>query len=125
MEDQDSCTTEVILNADLSVTVLETNGPTFLSAEGAWKKYEDGSFELELQRTYEAGHESSKPSETGPFKFSTIRKFEGQMSKIGDKTGVEGHIIDGMNEEKKVGFFEMIDTTVGEGGEESLKIKAE
>jgi len=124
MEDKESCTTELILNPDLSVTVLETNGPPYISAYGSWKKNaEDGMFTLELLRKYEAGHNSKISSDVGEFAYSTIRVFKGQMSKIGDRVGVEGAILDGMNQEKKVGFFEMIDTTVGEEGEESLKLK--
>lgn len=123
MEDQEDCTTEVILNPDLSVTVLETNGPPFVKAVASWKKEDDGTFEMEMQRFYEAGAESKASSDMGPFSFSTIRKFQGQMSKIGAKVGIEGAILDGLNEEKKVGYFEMIDTTVGEEGEEGLKMK--
>ena len=122
MEDIDSCTTEVVLNADLSVTVLETNGPKFLKASGSWKKEEDGTFELEIQRVYEAGVESKFASDMGPFTYATLRKFRGRMSQIGSKIGVEGAVLDGLNDEMKVGFFEMIDTTVGEEGEESLKM---
>ena len=122
MEDRDSCTTEVVLNSDLSVTVLETNGPKYLKASGTWKKEDSGIFEMEMQRVYEAGVDSKVSSSMGPFTYATLRKFRGRMSKIGEKKGVEGEILDGLNEEKKVGFFEMIDTTVGEEGEESLKM---
>jgi len=124
MEDKEDCTTEVILNSDLSVTLLQTNGPPFVKAVASWKKEDDGTFEMEIKRVYEGGAESKGSSDMGPFTFSTIRKFQGQMSKIGAKVGIEGAILDGLNQEKKVGFFEMIDTTVGEEGEEGLKMKA-
>jgi len=122
MEDQDTCTTELTLNPDLSVTVHETNGPRYIEASGSWKKDDSGVFQLELKRTYETGTEG-RASDMGPFTYSTIRVFQGQMSKIGDKVGVEGKILDGMNAEKNVGFFDMIDTTVGADGEEGLKVK--
>ena len=122
MEDQESCTTEIVLNSDLSVTVLETNGPVFKSAMGSWRKNDDGTLHLEIQRVYETGQDSKKSSDVGSFTFSTIRVFEGRTQKVGEKIGFEGTVLDGLNEEKKVGYFEMIDTTVGTEGEESLKM---
>lgn len=124
MEDQDSCTTEILLNPDNSVTILATNGPQFVSACGSWEKRADEIFLMELTREYEAGKESKKPSDMGPFTFSTIRVFEGNMSKIGAKLGMEGSLLDGIDMEKKLGYFEMIETTVGEDGEESLNFNS-
>ena len=81
MEDRDSCTTEVILNANNTVTPLDTNGPLFLSATGKWNLQADGSFEMTLNRTYESGKDSKKRTDMGIFKFTTVRSFVGQLSK--------------------------------------------
>lgn len=123
MEDRDSCTTEVILNANNTVTPLETNGPPFLSGTGKWNLQDDGSFEMTLERTYESGKDSKKRTDMGIFQFTTIRSFVGQLSKIGEKQGIEGSVydLDSGTTERKVGFFEMIDTTIGEDGEASLR----
>jgi hypothetical protein len=123
MEDKDACTTEVLLNGDNTVTLLETNGPPFLSATGKWNLQGDGSFEMTLNRTYETGKGSKIPTDVGVFEYTTIRSFVGQLSKIGDKQGIEGSVydIDTGTTEMKVGFFEMIDTTVGADGEAGLR----
>lgn len=124
MEDRDSCTTEVILNANNSVTALNTNGPLYASATGTWKL--DGTtddFTMTLNRTYESGKDSKIVTDMGVFSFTTIRSFIGQLKKIGDKQGVEGSVydVDSGTTDRKVGFFEMIETTVGEDGEASLR----
>jgi hypothetical protein len=125
MEDRDSCTTEVKLNVDHTVELLQTNGPLFKSGEGSWGQDGGGGFSMSLRRTFEAGQKNQRADSTalGQFEYTTERRFTGQMSKIGDKIGVEGSIHDiGLNgEERVVGFFEMIDTTVGEDGEVGLK----
>ena len=107
MEDKDSCTTEVLLKADRSVDVLETNGPLYKAAYGSWKLENDSDFEMTLRRKYEGGQELKEPTDVGIFEFETVRIFRGRLNTIGAKMGVEGSIFD---EERKVGFFEMIDS---------------
>jgi hypothetical protein len=123
MEDKDSCTTEVFLNSNNTVTLLETNGPVFVSATGSWNLEGDGSFEMTLSRTYEGGRSTKSLTGIGVFPYVTNRSFLGQLSKIGVKQGIEGSVydIDSGSTERKVGFFEMIDTTVGADGEEGLR----
>ena len=123
MEDRDSCTTEVMLNDNKTLMVLETNGPLFVSATGSWNLDEDGSFDMMLNRTYLSGRDSKTITDMGAFWYTTSRKFKGHMSKIGDKQGIGGSLydVDSESNDRKVGFFEMIDTTVGENGEVSLR----
>jgi hypothetical protein len=123
MEDRDSSTTEVLLNRDETVGVLTTNGPPFVEASGKWRLKSDGTFQMTLFRTYESGQERRESSDMGVFNFVTQRSFVGQLSKIGAKQGIEGAMLDGdwYATDRKVGFFEMIDTTVGADGEVSLR----
>jgi hypothetical protein len=59
----------------------------------------------------------------GIFQFVTERSFVGELSRVGARQGIEGTMFDGdwYATDRKVGFFEMIDTTVGEDGEMSLR----
>lgn len=123
MEDRDSCTTEVLLNGNTTVTLFETNGPVFISGTGTWILEDGGSFAMTLSRTYEGGKTTKSFTDVGLFPYTTNRSFIGQLSKIGVKQGIEGSVydIDSGTTERKVGFFEMIDTTVGADGEEGLR----
>lgn len=123
MEDKDSCTTEVLLNKDNTVTLFQTNGPLFVAATGKWRLKPDLTFQMTLTRTYETGQKSKELTDMGIFQFTTERSFVGELSKIGAKQGVEGSMYDGdwYSIDRKVGFFEMIDTTVGSDGEVSLR----
>lgn len=136
MEDRDACTTEVILNPNSTVTTLETNGPIHINAMGYWKLDKmTGDFIMTLHRTYEAGRDSKISTDVGVFTFTTIRKFIGRLYNIGIKQGISGNIYDvtsdtehqniddmtPVTELRKVGFFEMIDTTLSEDGEVTLR----
>jgi hypothetical protein len=136
MEDRDACTTEVILNPNSTVTTLETNGPIHIHAMGYWKLDKmTGDFIMTLHRTYEAGRDSKISTDVGVFTFTTIRKFIGRLYNIGIKQGISGNIYDvtsdsdhqdiddttPVTELRKVGFFEMIDTTLSEDGEVTLR----
>lgn len=125
MEDQDSETTEVYLNTDLSVDFAETNGPPYVQAAGSWKQDDDGGFEMVLKRTFESGRESKDPTDVGPVLYSTFRTFIGNVGKVGAKVSVEGTIHDNDRkdgQDRSVGFFEMIDTTE-EMGSEHKRVK--
>jgi hypothetical protein len=130
MEDRDACTTEVILNSNATVTTLETNGPLHKEATGTWTLDSlTGEFLMTLQRTYEAGQKSKISTNVGVFRFTTARKFVGRLYNIGIKQGISGNIYDmsdvhdetSIDELRKVGFFEMIDTTLNEDGEVTLR----
>jgi hypothetical protein len=140
MEDRDACTTEVILNPNSTVTTLETNGPIHIDATGMWKLDKiTGDFIMTLHRTYEAGRDSKISTDVGVFTFTTVRKFIGRLYNIGIKQGISGNIYDltsglednpalmdiddttPVTELRKVGFFEMIDTTLSEDGEVTLR----
>jgi hypothetical protein len=114
MEDRERCTTEVLLNADASVSLLQTDGPLYKKASGSWKFLPNGMFEMTLIRSFEGGQPSKEPTKLGLFQFSTTRVFRGNMAHVGAKTSMEGTIIDVSSvdgEERSVGFFEMIDST--------------
>jgi hypothetical protein len=123
MEDRDTCTTEVFLRRDETVQVLASNGPPFVKASGKWRLKPDGTFQMTLHRTYETGRESKERTDMGIFQFVTERSFVGELSRVGARQGIEGTMFDGdwYATDRKVGFFEMIDTTVGEDGEMSLR----
>ena len=128
MEDRDSCTTEVVLNPDSTVSTLETNGPLHKDATGSWELDKiTGDFTMILKRTYEAGRESKIPTDVGVFTFTTIRKFVGTLYNIGIKQGIRGNIYDvtdihdDNSDAPKVGYFEMIDTTLEEDGEVTIR----
>jgi hypothetical protein len=133
MEDRDSCTTEVILNQNNTVTPLETNGPLHKEASGTWKLDPvSGEFVMTLSRTYEAGYSSKIPTNVGVFSFNTVRKFVGRLYNIGVKQGISGNIYDISDADpndapedlRKVGFFEMIDSTLSEDGGVALPGRA-
>jgi len=120
LEDKESCTTDVFLNSDRTVTVGETDGPVYLSASGTWSQDpSDGSFRMVLSRTYEAGREPHQFTDMGEFDFTVERVFTGEVTEVGSKLAVVGSIHD-MDEavgDKSVGFFNMIDTTKERLGE--------
>lgn len=126
MEDKDSATTEVFLNPDLSVDFAETNGPLYLEAAGSWKQDDEGAFEMVLKRTFESGQKSKEATDVGPVTYSTLRTFKGQMGTVGGKVSMEGSIHDSAptsGEDRKVGFFEMIDTTEEMGSDHKRELK--
>jgi hypothetical protein len=113
MEDRDRSTTEVFLNADRTVSLLQTDGPLHKKAVGSWQFLPNGLFEMTLNRSFEAGQPTKEPTKLGMFQFTTTRIFRGTMAHVGAKTSMEGTIIDVSSdgEERSVGFFEMIDST--------------
>jgi hypothetical protein len=111
LEDADKAVTELYLNGDNSVTVGETDGPFFASAEGSWSQTEE-QFKLTLTRTYKAGSEPKTFTDIGEFTFSVERVLTGTLYRVGAKLAVQGsiHSIDEYGD-NEVGFFEMIDVT--------------
>lgn len=88
MEDKESCTTEVFLSQDGSVTLTETNGPPPVESYGRWRVYNDGkTFEMTVTRTYSSGRDHTA---IGEFKFDVERIFMGELLYVGSLVGVEG-----------------------------------
>jgi hypothetical protein len=93
MEDKETCTTELFLAKDGSVTVSETNGPPPIQSSGQWKVIPNSNdigndkFEMNIVRTYGSGLSSS---DVGEFTFDVERTFIGDMSVVGGLVSVEG-----------------------------------
>lgn len=113
MEDKESCRTELLLNTDGTVTFGGTDGPIFSKAVGEWDLKADDEFRLVLMRTYETGRETTEATDMGEFSFDVERIFTGTLKHVGEKVAMEGviHLVDVDFGDRKVGFFEMIDTT--------------
>lgn len=89
MEDKESCTTELFLSSDGSVSVGVTNGPLPIEASGKWEKLsKDGTFKMTITRTYSTGMKNK--GDLGEFQFSVPRSFIGTVSNIGGSIGVTG-----------------------------------
>ena len=112
-EDKDTCTTELFLKEDKTVTVGESDGPLPLRASGSWDQRGDGSFTMTITRTFEAGKEKTMPTDIGEFTFTVERLFSGDISAVGGRLAMSGsmHDIDELLGDRRVGFFNMIDTT--------------
>jgi len=126
LEDSETCTTEIFLNADQTVDVGETDGPVFIKASGTWTQErskggdDPGSFQMTLLRTYEAGREASSPTDMGEFHFTVERTFTGIVTKVGSSVAVTGsmhHVDELSGGDQQVGYFNMIDTTKERLGE--------
>ena len=113
MEDADHCETEIFLNADSSVTVGLSAGPTFVRGQGSWNQSPDGSFQMTLKRVYPAGIEKRADTDMGEFEYEIERSFTGEMTYVGENIAVSGivHMNDEIFGDEEVGYFNMIDTT--------------
>ena len=125
-EDKDSCTTEIYLNEDSTVTVGESDGPLHLDASGKWEQYSDGTFIMNLVRRFQAGNEEKASTDMGEFQYTVSREFVGEMSRVGACIAMTGsiHDRDEVFGDRQVGFFNMIDTTdarLGRAGDEPKK----
>jgi hypothetical protein len=130
MEDAETATTEVFLNADQTAVVGKTDGPLFIKAEGTWKQNNDednnnnnnNAFEMVLTRRFQAGKEERLSTDMGEFEFDVVRTFTGELTMVGASAAVQGgiHSSDEILGDQEVGFFNMIDTTDERllGGEE-------
>lgn len=136
LEDAESACTDILLNSDLTLTVGETDGPRYVTADGTWSESlvglhsddqsGDGSnfkryFSMKLRRTFVGGTEEKDSTDMGEFEYSVERRYDGECYLVGGSTfAMNGDILD-VDEifgERRVGFFNMIDTTVEEGGGE-------
>eukprot|EP00804_Cyclotella_cryptica_P022206 CCRYP_017952-RC/>CCRYP_017952-RC protein AED:0.05 eAED:0.05 QI:67/1/1/1/0.33/0.25/4/1402/295 len=125
LEDSETSTTDIFLNTDNTINVGETNGPLFLSAYGAWTTRNTNlpmptgtrggtQFEMQLTRKYQTGKEGTHDTDIGEFDYEVKRTFRGEMTLVGGTVlAVNGEILD-VDEtlgDRRVGFFNMIDTT--------------
>mmetsp|Transcript_17887 Transcript_17887/g.41393 ORF Transcript_17887/g.41393 Transcript_17887/m.41393 type:complete len:192 (-) Transcript_17887:156-731(-) len=113
LEDKETATTEVHLRGDHSVEIGETDGPEPCDYTANWRLEEDGSFRMELLRTFDAGTEEREKTDIGKFKYNVPRVLTGEVTLVGTAVSVEGvmHSIDPELGDRVVGFFNMIDTT--------------
>jgi len=120
LEDAETSTTEVILNDDLTVSLGETDGPRYISSEGSWTDNyigdEDWKFTMKLTRTFVSGDDNQESQSTniGEFQYSVERTYTGEVFLVGGAVlAMNGEIldIDEIFGERRVGFFNMIDTT--------------
>lgn len=124
LEDRDTCSTEITLEPDYTVTLGDTDGPLFCQATGIWSLATDGSseiFDMVLTRKFEAGHEARTWTDLGEFTFAVDRAYLGYVTRVGDRLAVSGtiHCLDDSYGDKQVGFFNMIDNR--EDSPEDLK----
>jgi len=114
LEDAESSTTDVLLNADSSVTLGGSNGPVWTSSSGSWEQTSNVHFVMVLTRSYKGGREGRETTDMGEFQYDVTRTFRGEVAAVGGTVlAVNGDIVD-VDEvfgDRRVGFFNMIDTT--------------
>ena len=133
LEDAETSTTDVLLNIDATVTLGGTNGPLYKDAHGTWTEscqldYNDQHlpveqcdgdnfkrfFEMKLTRTFHTGFEERDTTKIGEFDYSVERTYAGECFLVGGRIfAMSGEILD-VDEifgQRRVGFFNMIDTT--------------
>jgi len=113
LEDQDTSSTEVFLKDDGTVAIGETDGPPPVEASGEWEM-KGKDFTMTLTRTYEGGHQPSRSTDAGEFRYKVKRTYEGELGHVGEEMAVNGGVIFSIHPElgdEQVGFFNIIDTT--------------
>ena len=129
LEDAETSTTDVLLNTDATVTLGGTNGPLYKDAHGTWTEnsqfvqddQNEGEtfkreFEMKLTRTFITGADNDNEMNTdvGEFEYSVERTYAGECFLVGGSVfAMNGEImdVDEIFGERRVGFFNMIDTT--------------
>jgi len=114
LEDADSSTTDVLLNADSSVTLGGSNGPVWTTSSGSWEQTSNVHFLMVLTRRYAGGREGQATTDMGEFQYDVTRTFRGEVVAVGGTVlAVNGEIVDAdeVFGDRRVGFFNMIDTT--------------
>ena len=96
MEDKDTCTTELFLSNDGSVTVGDSNGPPPIAASGRWEQFpaKEGTktFRMTISRTFGGGRPGTEGTDMGEFTFQVERLFTGVISSAGESVSVAGTI---------------------------------
>lgn len=119
LEDAEMSTTDVVLNADQTVTLGGTNGPLYVASHGTWCSVpvrEDAPrrFEMNVTRTFATGADGGETTNLGAFEYSVGRTYRGECSLVGGSIfAMNGDMmdVDDIFGERKVGFFNMIDTS--------------
>lgn len=125
LEDAETWSTDVLLNADMTVTLGRTDGPLYTSAHGTWEDHAQSlvdeqsgdkrMFKMKLTRTFKSGVERrDKLSHIGEFEYTVERTYAGECYLVaGSVFAMSGEIldVDDIFGERKLGFFNMIDTT--------------
>lgn len=108
MEDSETRTTCIVLHPNGTIITLASDIPSFKEASGTWEQTEDGSFRMNVVRTFSAGRKGVLDTDMGVFEFSMERLYTGEFIFVGANAAAEGtiHLIG----DEKVGFFSMIDT---------------
>merc|ERR1719409_1113653 len=113
LEDQETCTSEVFLQADRTIYFGDTDGPIPVECEGRWDvEPETNSFRMAIKRTFGTGSDSR---DMGEFSFDVEKLYMGEMTMVGESVAIQGTVLvrDEFNPEveKEVGYFNMIDGT--------------
>lgn len=116
LEDNETATTEIFLNADETVALGKTDGPLPHDGKGIWRFHpKDKSFEMKLRRTFDTGRQKLSSTDMGEFDYEVERIFLGEITHVGESLAVSGsiHLMgETLGDEKAgVGYFTMIDTT--------------
>ncbi|KAL7530124.1 hypothetical protein ACHAWF_003251 [Thalassiosira exigua] len=127
LEDAEAASTDVLLNPDRTVTLGGTDGPLYISSSGSWSEscqymQDDQSegenfkrlFEMKLTRKFATGSEGTDQSDIGEFEYDVERTYRGECFLVGGSVfAMNGEIsdVDEIFGERRVGFFNMIDTT--------------
>eukprot|EP00545_Synedropsis_sp_CCMP1620_P012494 CAMPEP_0119014204 /NCGR_PEP_ID=MMETSP1176-20130426/9413_1 /TAXON_ID=265551 /ORGANISM="Synedropsis recta cf, Strain CCMP1620" /LENGTH=175 /DNA_ID=CAMNT_0006967355 /DNA_START=86 /DNA_END=613 /DNA_ORIENTATION=- len=116
-EDKDVSCTDVKLNADGTVSMLQTNGPLPVESRGTWT-VNDKEFKMEVTRKFESGDEgfteSNLVNRIGEFFYEVPITFVGELTTVGAKEAATGTMIssaDGARGDIQVGYFSLLDTT--------------
>lgn len=127
LEDAETSTTDVVLNGDRTVTLAGTNGPLYVASHGTWSDRVAGPddepasgeasrrlFEMTVARTFVTGMDEADATKVGEFEYSVERTYKGECSLVGGSLlSMTGEILD-VDEifgDRRVGFFNMIDTS--------------
>jgi hypothetical protein len=98
LEDAETCTTDIYLNSDNTITVGTTNGPLFVSGKGTWStSSSDGKalFEMIMTRRYQTGNEGKHKTDIGEFEYDVERTFRGELTLVGGTAlAMNGEILD-------------------------------
>ena len=107
------------MKADRTIEFGETDGPLWAAAVGTWDvKPNTNDYSMTITRTFETG---SKGREMGEFAYDLVRRFEGDMSMVGESVAIGGLVYATLNDdgdELPAGYFNMIDATVERQGDD-------
>lgn len=114
MEDKENSTTELFLNVDRTVEFGDTDGPQWSEISGNWEIVPGtNDFTMKIHKKFKTGNEGSA---LGEFEFSVDRIFSGEMTEVGESVAITG--IMRSDDDREVGYFNMIDATNERTGED-------